>query len=235
MLKAVTCCAQTKHIDSLRMNVLYAKNDEQKLEAIFALCDEANSLHPDTLYKYCTFANSIATHSKINDGIIQSDFYKAMFFSRKGRFDLAENLIDSSLSVLNKSGNTKLKNRFLILKSNMLIRSNKQKESMSNSLQLLHTAEETKDIETQVRTKILIGWAYMELGQNRDALNWFFNAEKQQKDLPQNQWQPFLYSDIAAVYNELTKNDSAEFYVKKSLNEALQKNDLSYLANTYFI
>ena len=41
--------------------------------------------------------------------------------------------------------------------------------------------------------------------------------------------------DIAAVYNELKKNDSAEFYIKISLNEARQRNDLSYLANTYFI
>ena len=115
-----------------------------------------------------------------------------MYLSKKGHFDLAENLIDSSLSVLNNPGNIQLKNRFILLKSNMLIRSDRQKESMSNSLQLLHTAEQTKDIETQVRAKILIGWAYMELGQNRDALNWFFNAENQQKKLPKNQWQPFL-------------------------------------------
>ncbi|MEP6684047.1 MAG: sensor histidine kinase [Parafilimonas sp.] len=227
--------SQTKHIDSLRRNVFLAKNDQQKLMAIFALCDEANSLHPDTLYKYCTLANTIATRNKISDDIIQSALYKALFFSRKGHFDLEENLIDSSLLLLKNSENITLKNRFLVLKSNMLIRSDRQKESMSNSLQLLHAAEETKDILTQVRAKTLIGWAYMELGQNRDALTWFFNALKQQEGLPQNQWQPFLYSNIAAVYNELKKNDSAEFYIKKSLNEALERNDLSYLANTYFI
>ncbi len=234
-LYAFVCFSQTKHIDSLRANILYAKNDAEKIAAIFALCDEANSLHPDTLYKYCALANMIATRNKTRDDIVQSDFYKAMYLSRKGHFEPAEHLIDSCLSVLNKSVNTELKTKFLLLKSNTLIRSDKQKESMSNSLQLLRMAEEAKDIQTQVRTKILIGWAYMELGQNRNALNWFFNAETQQKKLPQNQWQPFLYSDIAAVYNELKKNDSAEFYIKKSLNEALQKNDLSYLANTYFI
>jgi two-component system NarL family sensor kinase len=235
MLKAVTCFSQTKHIDSLRSNVLLAKDDEQKIQAIFALCDEGNSLNPDTLYRYCTLAKTIAARNKLNDDLMQSNFYKAMYFSRKGHYEPGENLIDSCVLVLNNTENTKLKNRFLVLKSNMLIRANRQKESMSNSLKLLHAAEETNDIITQVRAKILIGWAYMELGQNRDALNWFFNAEKQQKSLPQDQWQPFLYSDIAAVYNELKKNDSAIFYIKKSLNEALQKNDLSYLANTYFI
>jgi two-component system NarL family sensor kinase len=235
MLKAVVCFSQTKHIDSLRTNVSLANDDQQKLKAIFTLCDEANSLNPDTLYRYCTLAKTIAMRNKLSDDLMQSNFYKAMYFSRKGHYELGENLIDSCVLVLKNAENTKLKNRFLILKSNILIRLNKQKESMSNSLQLLHAAEQTNDILTQVRTKILIGWAYMELGQNRDALNWFFNAEKQQNNLSQDQWQPFLYSDIAAVYNELKKNDSAIFYIRKSLNEALQKNDLSYLANTYFI
>jgi two-component system, NarL family, sensor kinase len=235
MLKAVVCFSQTKHIDSLRTNVSLASDDQQKLKAIFTLCDEANSLNPDTLYRYCTLAKTIAMRNKLSDDLMQSNFYKAMYFSRKGHYELGENLIDSCVLVLKNAENTKLKNRFLILKSNILIRLNKQKESMSNSLQLLHAAEQTNDILTQVRTKILIGWAYMELGQNRDALNWFFNAEKQQNNLSQDQWQPFLYSDIAAVYNELKKNDSAIFYIRKSLNEALQKNDLSYLANTYFI
>ena len=171
----------------------------------------------------------------LTDDAVQSNLYKAMFFSKRGYFAPSEKLIDSCLNVLKPSQNTTLKNRFLILKSNMLIRSNRQKESMSNSLQLLHIAEQTKDLLTQVRAKNLIGWAYMELGQNREALNWFFNAKKQQENLPSGQWQPFLYSNIAAVYNELKKNDSAEFYIKKSLTEALKKNDLSYLANTYFI
>ncbi|MEP6466840.1 MAG: sensor histidine kinase [Parafilimonas sp.] len=227
--------SQTRRIDSLRTNILLAKNDHQKLDAIFALCDEGNSLHPDTLFTYSMIAKAIATRNKMHDETIQSELYKSIFFLRKGQFSFTENLIDSSLLALKNSDNTKLKNRFLILKSNMLIRSDRQKESMSNSLQILHTAEEAKDIQTQVRSKILIGWAYMELAQNRAALNWFFNAAKQQQNLPPNEWQPFLYSDIAAVYNELKKNDSAEFYIKISLNEALKKNDLSYLANTYFI
>lgn len=234
-MHACLCFSQTKHLDSLRTNILLAKDDHQKLEAVFALCNEANSLNPDTLYKYCTLAKIIATQRGNKNDVIQSDLYKTQFFLRKGQFEYAEDLDDSCLFVINNTDNIKLKNRFLILRSNLLIRLDRQKESMSNSLQLLSTAEKIKDVETQVRAKILIGWAYMELGQNRDALNWFFTAEKQQKTLPQNQWQPFLYSNIAAVYNELKKNDSAEFYIKKSLNEALAINDLSYLANTYFI
>ena len=85
-LHAFVCFSQTKHIDSLRANVLDSKNDDQKLKAVFALCDEANSLHPDTLYKYCTLANIIAKRGNKGDDIIQSNFYKAMFLSKKRAF-----------------------------------------------------------------------------------------------------------------------------------------------------
>ncbi|MBV9963152.1 MAG: sensor histidine kinase [Parafilimonas sp.] len=227
--------AQTKHIDSLRSIVLLAKNNQQELAAIFNLCDESNSLNPDTLYKYCTLAKTIAMQIGDKSEVLQSNLYKAQFFLRKGQFEYSEDLVDSCLFVLKNYYDINVKNRFLILRSNLLIRLDRQKESMKNSLQLLGIAESAHDIKTQVRAKILIGWAYMELGQNRDALNWFFSAEKQQKTLPQNQWQPFLYSNIAAVYNELKRNDSAKFYIEKSLNEAIAIDDLSYLANTYFI
>src|SRR4051812_10607769 len=82
-IHAFECFSQTKHIDSLRTNILMAKNDHQKLEAAFVLCDEANSLHPDTLYKYYTLANMIASREKLSDDIIQSGLYKGIYLSRK--------------------------------------------------------------------------------------------------------------------------------------------------------
>jgi len=101
-----------KHIDSLRTNVLLAKNDHQKLEAVFALCDEANSLNPDTLYKYCALANTLASKSDSKDELLQLNYYKTIFLSKKGRLDSAENLIDSSLSLLNKISNIELEKSF---------------------------------------------------------------------------------------------------------------------------
>lgn len=234
-LQPLVSYSQTKYLDSLRNKVAMARDSHRQLEAVFKLCDEANSLNPDTLNKYCNLANLLAVKENNNANIIRSRFYTAIYLSRKGRLDTAIAIVDSCINTLKQKDNTKLQNRFMMLKSNLLIRSDKQKESMNNSLQLLRSAEAANDVYAQMRAKILIGWAYMELSQNRKALNWLFAAEKLQNTLPQNLWQPFLHSDMAALYNELKKNDSALYYIKKSLEEALQKNDLSYLANTYFI
>ncbi|MBS1745984.1 MAG: sensor histidine kinase [Bacteroidetes bacterium] len=235
LLQLFQCFSQTRYLDSLRKKVYQANNNHSQLVAVFNLLEEANSLHPDTLYRYYNLASSLAVHEKDSEKIIRPRLYAAMFLSRKGMFDSAEAIVDSCIKAMENTGYTDLSNSFMFLKSNLLIRENRQKEAINNSLQLLQSADVAKDVKAQTRAKITIGWAFMELGQNRDALNWFFAAEQLQKTLPQDQWQPFLYSDIAAVYNELKKNDSASFYIKKSLEEALQKNDLSYLANTYFI
>ena len=75
-MQGFVCIAQTKHIDSLRNNILLAKNDDQKLTAIFKLCDESNSLNPDTLYKYCTLAKTIGIQKENKNDVFQSNLYK---------------------------------------------------------------------------------------------------------------------------------------------------------------
>ncbi|MEO8710929.1 MAG: sensor histidine kinase [Parafilimonas sp.] len=210
------------------------KNDK-KLVALFLLCDDGNSMPADSLYLYYTLANSIAMQQADKKNIIQTNLYRATYLAKTGKLDSAKNIIDSSVAVLNAADEVPLKYLFLILKSNVLIRSDKQKEAMKNSLQLLHDAEQTKDYLTQIRAKIGIGWAYMELNQNRDALNWFLDAVKMENTLDEKHKQPFLYSNIAAVYDNLYKPDSAEFFAKKAIHLALERNDLFYLANAYFI
>ncbi|HYJ64589.1 MAG TPA: hypothetical protein VEV62_12650 [Parafilimonas sp.] len=97
-LHVFVCSSQTKLIDSLRTNIFLAKNDHQKLQAIFRLCDEANSINTDSLYNYCMLANAIAHKNNNASELFQLNYYKAILLSKKGQLDSTENLIDSSLS-----------------------------------------------------------------------------------------------------------------------------------------
>lgn len=234
-LSNITATAQTKTIDSLR-TIYYSKTDDrQKLTNLFALCEQSNSINLDSLHKYASLANILAKKENNILDINQSNFYEAIYFSKKGNLDSAENIIESSLAQLNTKESVALKYRFLLLKSNVLIRSDKKKESIENSLQLLNASEQSGDYLTQIRAKISIGWAYMELDQSRVALNWFFDAVNMEKSVEENKKQANLYSNIAAVYNNIGKNDSAEIFVKKAIGLALKKSELTNLANAYFI
>jgi len=227
--------AQTKIIDSLRNKIVSEENKSRKLADIFAFCGEYRSMHPDSLGRYITMAKTFTANDDDILNIANTEYFEAIYLNRLGKTDSALLLIDKNILLLkNKSGQS-IRDNFSLLKSNILIRNNRQKESIQNSLALLHEAELEKDIAKEVKAKTMIGWAYMELGQNRDALNWLLQTVEtwQKKDtaIPI----AVAYNNIAAVYNELKKNDSAAFFILKGIEHAKKEQNLTFLTNGYYI
>jgi two-component system NarL family sensor kinase len=228
--------AQTKIIDSLKKEISVLKNDNIKTGAVFLLCEQYRSLHPDTLYSYFKMAEALAAKSNDPNIRIRPAFYKAVYLINKVQLDSAEKVINQSLDALaHTSDNTDLKNNFILLKSRLLIKNNKQKESIENSLLVLQSSELTKDTLWQLKAKTFIGWGYMELSQDQQALNWFLEAVSLDKASNGKYAQPALYGNITSVYVNLLKNDSAELWAEKSVNLSMAKGDLTGLANAYFI
>ena len=219
------CCqhyiayAQTKIIDSLQHKIATEENNSKKLPDIFALCSEYRSMHPDTLGRYISMARSLAVQ---DSEIANTEYFEAIYLNRLGKTDSSDALIEKNLQLKHKVYDA-IRNNFLLLKSNFLIRANRQKESIQNSFALLHEAEAQKDIITEIKAKIMIGWGYMELAQNRDALNWLLQSVEMQQKKDTAIPISVAYNNIAAVYNELKKNDSAAMFIVKGLS-LLKKN-----------
>src|SRR5579871_6576241 len=226
---------QTKIIDHLKQEIAAATNDRTKLTAVISLCEQFNSLHPDTLLTYYNIAEEISAKENNDKEKTEARFYKAVYFFKKAEFDSAREVIDSAVKLLNLSNDKTPINKFLLLKSGVLIKNNQQKESIENSLHVLQSSSVSNDTLSQLRAMVNVGWAYMELGQNREALKWFFDAVHLD-DLSHQQFtQAPLYSDMASVYNELKDNDSAELFVKRSIAISQRDEDLTRLANAYNI
>ena len=71
--------AQTHKIDSLKKIVSAAKEGDQKMNAIMALCEESISMNIDTFYHYSTLAKEMAE----KEGN-QKKKYARMFFWKHG-------------------------------------------------------------------------------------------------------------------------------------------------------
>jgi two-component system, NarL family, sensor kinase len=227
--------AQTKIIDSAKKEVAFAKDNQKKLAAVFFLCDQYRSLNPDTLYTYLKLADTLSETNNIKNNQIKTSFYKSIYLINKAQLDSAEKLVDQTLATFSHADNMDTKNDFLLLKSRLLIKNNKQKESIENSLQILQSAESANDTLKQLRAKIMIGWAYMELDQNRKAMDWFLEAVNLDNISRQKYGQPTLYANMTSVYVNLHKYDSAELWAEYAVRLAKEKNDLTSLANSYFI
>jgi two-component system NarL family sensor kinase len=225
---------QIKSIDSLKQKIYSAADDDKKIRSIFSLCEYARALNPDTLYNYITLAKTIAERKNDNAVLMQALYYQSIYLFKKDQTDSALALINACIPKLNND-QLALKIKFEAFKSNVLIKANRQKEGIENCLQLLHSAEVNNDTLTQLRAKLSIGWAYMELDQNEEALRWFFEAVKLDQVVAEDNKQAVLYADIADVYNELNKHDSAEIFVRQAIDFSIKKNDFTTLANAYNI
>lgn len=229
--------AQTPYIDSVKQVIAQQKDASKKLESVFALCDKYSSLHPDTLQTYLALARQLSGKDATQIQSLQLHYYEAIWLSRQGLMDSAKALIEQNLAKTDQQPEYRaLENRYQLTYSNFLIRENKQKEAIDNSLKVLELAEKSEDHLSSVRAKTSIGWAYMELNQNREALNWFLSAEKTDRAMGGSVLNPpVLYSNIAAVYNELKENDSAESYVQYAIDLASRQYELTSLVNAYYI
>ncbi len=227
--------AQTRIIDSLKKEIVSQKNEHKKEQAVFLLCDQYRSLHPDTLFTYLKMAEALAEKSKDKYDRIRPAFYKAVYLINKVQLDSAGRVIDQALAAFANTDHVNLKNDFLLLRSRLLIKSNKLKESIGNSLQVLQSAEFANDTLWQIKAKIFIGWGYMELNQDQQALNWFLEAVNLDSASGKKYSQPALYGNLTSVYVNLLKYDSAELWAERSVDLSEQKGDLTSLANACFI
>ena len=227
---------QTAKIDSIK-NVLNSPrlNDKNKLATLFSLCGQYNSLHPDSLFSYVQMAKKLLHATSNISDIATAAHYEAICYSKKGKLDSTSAIIEKYLGDKRVQAEPTLLNKFRINKTGLLVRQNKLKQALENALLILHDAETKGLVEEQVKAQIQIGWVYMELNQLSDALKWFFSALSVNKKFRKVPEPAVLNSNIAAVYNELKKNDSASYFIKLAIEQAKQEQDLSFLCNSYYI
>jgi two-component system, NarL family, sensor kinase len=228
--------AQTQKIDSLKKQLSLQTNAQQKVLTLFELCDHNNSMHPDSFLLYINEAKKIISTLNNSNLFIQLRYHEVIYFTRISKPDSAFAIIEKQLPLIDKKNDFKLRNKFLFARSRLFIRTNKQKEAIQESIELLQEAEKDGDIRTQSIVPIQIGWAYMELGQNEDALSWLYKAKtKYEKDGIVARGFSACYSNIAALYSDLHKLDSAELYIIKAIDLAKKEQHLAALANCYYI
>ena len=76
--------AQTWIIDSLKLDIDKTSGEQEKIKAIFALCEIGYSLHPDTLMLYADKAGKLAEKKHDLHAEIMTMQYKAGALITKG-------------------------------------------------------------------------------------------------------------------------------------------------------
>jgi signal transduction histidine kinase len=227
---------QTPLIDRLKKDITTATSQDKKLQALFALCEEKQSLNTDTFCKYASVAKEISLQQKKMSNIAMAEYYLAGCLVKRGSLDTALQICEQYIpKVKNDRDAVTALMKLTALKAQIFIRSNRFKEGLAEIYKVLHTAEENKDTMMQMVGLNGIGWLNMEMDQGPEALKWFFKALKVTDNKYYHEKNSNIYSNIAAIYKELHKNDSAEFFIKKAIIFSRKIQNLFFLANSLAI
>jgi len=87
----------------------------------------------------------------------------------------------------------------------------------------------------QIKGKTLIGWAYLEMGQTKEALNRHLAAFRTTTDTVLLQKYSILFANLALNYNGLGKTDSAFYFIDKAVRYSRTNENLFALSNSLAI
>ena len=235
-ITADNCFAQTKIIDSLKKNVWTARSSEEKVKAVFAFCELGYTLHPDTLMTYAEEAKQVSIRSGNLHDEVQSMYYECGALTTKGLIDSSLSVADKCLAVLSSKVNDPvLEANCYNQKGRCYVRKNQYKEAIDMGYQTIALAEKNNTVLLQVKGKTLIGWAYLEMGQLKDALSWHLKALHTTTDTLLLEKYAILFANLATNYNGLGKTDSAFYFIDKGISYSRKHENLFALSNSLAI
>lgn len=228
--------AQTLTIDSLKKNISLATTSGKQLNAVLALCDQGYSLNPDTLMAYAAKAKNIATQRKDLHGEAEALYYQSFALTNKGLIDSSLNMAEQCLQMLNSGINDPvLLANVLNQKGRCYMRKNQYKEAIDMGLQVINEAEKANDILLQIKGKTLIGWAYLEMSQPKEALDWHLLALHTTTNTTILSNYGILFANLALNYNDLGKLDSGIYFINKAILYSRKFENLFALSNSLAI
>jgi len=236
ILLVVHSYSQTKMVDSLKRAIAAEKDPQKKITEIFALCEQRQSFHTDTLAHYADMAKKLALEIGDRSDNILADYFVSNYLTKKEQFDTALKITNQDLKGLTYQKNKNVYLKFSIQKGQIYLKSQRYKEALQQFYKVLNEAEEQGDRVTEVSVKTNIGWVNMEMDQNREALKWFYEALSSAQGESMPDYRGVIYSNMAATYDELKQFDSAEFYVNKAIAaDRKSGKNLAFIANALAI
>ncbi len=114
------------------------------------------------------------------------------------------------------------------------ITAGKPEQGLESLYEALRMLDNHPDIQVQMKVRINIMWAYLELKRHQDCIR--FGRESIRLADPKLEWMTlFMYNNIAVSYGAIGQLDSARYFIEKGIKASRVNGDYQSLANGHFI
>ncbi len=233
LLTGYFCSGQSRQIDSLRKTIRETSDPLQKYQAIIQLCGGGGNVTSDTLYYYLQLGEKLK--QRLNSDTVNARLavLRSVYYTRISRNDSAMLLINHYIRLYkNNPDRIRLYIDFLMLRARILDRGNNYTATLNQLYDVLKLATQYNDTLNLLAAQTGIGWVQMEMEQYRESLTWFFRSLKLIDNTAFATHYSALYSNIAAAYNKLGKNDSAEMFITRAIQYGRETEMFTFLATS---
>ena len=227
--QTITSFSQTIRIDGLRSAFFSTTDKNKKLNLLIKLCEQHYSFSVDTLFHYYTLAKKLPNKNQEQEFRIEG-FY-SVYLTKTGESQRAVEYSDSLLKNIPLTLSRSIYFEILLNKCAALIRNNENKNAIENCFELLKSAEKQNDTLFILKAYTVLGWANMEIEKYAEAIIWLNKGVKLSNNQKLLQYVPAMFSNNASCYNNLSKDDSALYFVNRALYYAKQSENLAAVCN----
>lgn len=228
-LFSISLPAQTKKVDALKSLYNVQTDDSKKADVLIRLFEQHFSFSVDTLFHYYEIAKSLSNLQPEQTFLINSIY--PIYLVKVGKTQEALEYADSLLKKIPEGISHKAKRELLNNKIVCLIRNNENKNAIESSFELLKSAEGDKDTIFILKAYTILGWANMEIEKFTEATVWLNKGIALTKNEKILQNFASLFSNNASCYNNLSKEDSALYFVNRALYLAQLAENLTAVCN----
>lgn len=224
--------AQTAVIEKLKDRIAKAASAEEKINYIFRLCEEKQSMSTEAHRYYVTLATNIAR--TLHNGFYEdkASAENVFLLAKDEKTDTALSIVNALLKKYERTGNRDFITELLVLKGRVLDRGFRRFDMINANLSMLQECERHKDTLCLLMTMNSMGWGYLELGKNEEALSWLKKAlQLNYSDTTALKNYNCLYSNTALAFYHLGRQDSAEYYIDMAIKYGREAETLTFLAN----
>ena len=224
--------AQTTDPDSL---LRAARNEKgvKKAEAYYSAIFYTLRINPDKAKQYINEYSKYA--SSESDPIIKAydHLHHGIYQSAVGSADSAVNFMEEARRITGTKNNL-LQIRIESSLGKIYIGKGQPEKGLESLFDALRVLAQSPDLESEIKVRINITWAYLELKRYRDCIQ--AGQVALTRVTPQYAWMlPYIYNNMAVSYGSLKIIDSARYYIEKSIPIAESRGDHNMIANAHFI
>lgn len=230
--------AQTKIVDSLRLNVYRAVTEREKLNALLDLCEEQLSMRADSLQHYALEAKALSIRLNDTTALKEALYQFATSLWRQALNDSARQVIEGELmhNAVEKKATRAMNFKLRVLGIRLYTTNGMLKEATAAIYQLLADAERYNDTLNRIIAYTSVGVLKLRSSPStKEALGWFLKSAAVTNNPYYYRHYGVVYSNLARAYNKLGMKDSAVYYIQKAIATSRQSEHLTYLSSALLV